>query len=210
MQNVFIVSFKLLKNMDFIVCIVQYFEDSVYIKLDVVEVMVVLIVVVIEILINSLINGGKIFVCGNGGLVGDLQYFVVELVGCFEVECQELVVIVLIIDSFILIVVGNDYLFNQIFFKQVWVFGYAGDVLFVILIFGNFNNVIEVIRLVYEVDMCVVVLIGKGGGQIGEMFKDDDIYFCVLVEWMVCIQEIYLFVIYCLCDGIDVFFLGVE
>ena len=127
----------------------------------------------IETMFNCLINGGKILACGNGGSAGDSQR-AAELIGRFEAERQELAAIALTTDSSILTAVGNDYSFNQIFSRQVRGLGHAGDVLLAISTSGNSGNVIEAIKAAHEHDMRVVALTGKGGGQIGEMLRDDD------------------------------------
>jgi D-sedoheptulose 7-phosphate isomerase len=128
----------------------------------------------------------------------------------FEAERQELSAIALTTDSSILTAVGNDYGFNYIFSKQVRGLGHAGDVLLAISTSGNSGNVIEAIRAAHEADMRVIAMTGKGGGQIGEMLRDDDIHLCVPADRTARIQETHLLVIHCLCDGIDALLLGVE
>ena len=157
-----------------------------------------------------LINGGKILARGNGGAAADAQHFAAELVGRFEVERQELAAIALTTDTSILTAVGNDYSFNQIFARQVRALGHAGDVLLAISTSGNSGNVIEAIRSAHEAAMPVVALTGRGGGQVGEMLRDDDIHLCVPADRTARIQETHLLVIHCLCDGIDALLLGVE
>jgi len=75
---------------------------------------------------------------------------------------------------------------------------------------GNSGNVIEAIRAAHEADMRVIAMTGKGGGEIGEMLRDDDIHLCVPADRTARIQETHLLVIHCLCDGIDALLLGVE
>ncbi len=196
--------------MDLIARVSQHFEDSAQTKLHAAELMAAPIAAGIETLTNTLINGGKILACGNGGSAADAQHFAAELVGRFEAERQELAAIALTTDSSILTAVANDYSFSQIFAKQVRALGHAGDTLLAISTSGNSANVIEAIRAAHEADMRVVALTGKGGGEIGEMLKDDDIHLCVPADRTARIQETHLLVIHCLCDGIDALLLGVE
>lgn len=196
--------------MDLIARVAQHFEDSAQTKLNAVEEMAAPIAAGIETLFTSLINGGKILACGNGGSAGDSQHFAAELIGRFEAERQELAAIALTTDSSILTAVGNDYSFNQIFSKQVRGLGHAGDVLLAISTSGNSANIIEAIKAAHEADMRVVALTGKGGGQIGEMLRDDDIHLCVPADRTARIQETHLLIIHCLCDGIDALLLGGE
>lgn len=196
--------------MDLIARVAKHFEDSAHTKLDAIEMMAAPIAAGIETMTNCLINGGKILACGNGGSAGDAQHFAAELIGRFEAERQELSAIALTTDSSILTAVGNDYGFNYIFSKQVRGLGHAGDVLLAISTSGNSGNVIEAIRAAHEADMRVIAMTGKGGGEIGEMLRDDDIHLCVPADRTARIQETHLLVIHCLCDGIDALLLGVE
>ena len=196
--------------MDLIARVAKHFEDSAHTKLDAIEMMAAPIAAAIETMTASLINGGKILACGNGGSAGDAQHFAAELIGRFEAERQELSAIALTTDSSILTAVGNDYGFNYIFSKQVRGLGHAGDVLLAISTSGNSGNVIEAIRAAHEADMRVIAMTGRGGGEIGEMLRDDDIHLCVPADRTARIQETHLLVIHCLCDGIDALLLGVE
>ena len=196
--------------MDLIARVAKHFEDSAHTKLDAIEMMAAPIAAGIETMTNCLINGGKILACGNGGSAGDAQHFAAELIGRFEAERQELSAIALTTDSSILTAVGNDYGFNYIFSKQVRGLGHAGDVLLAISTSGNSGNIIEAIRAAHEADMRVIAMTGKGGGEIGEMLRDDDIHPCVPADRTARIQETHLLVIHCLCDGIDALLLGVE
>ena len=196
--------------MDLIARVAQHFEDSAQTQLNAVEMLAAPIAAAIETMTNSLINGGKILACGNGGSASDSQRFASKLIGRFEAERQELAAIALTVDCSILTSVANDYALNQIFARQVRGLGHAGDVLLAISTSGNSANVIEAIKSAHEHDMHVIALTGKGGGQIGEMLRDDDIHLCVPAERTARIQETHLLVIHCLCDGIDALLLGVE
>lgn len=103
---------------------------------------------VVMMMVEVFICGNKILSCGNGGLVGDVQYFLFEMLNCFECDCFSLLVIVIIIDMLMLIFIINDYSYDEVFFKQVCVLGQLGDVLLVIFISGNFCNVINVMEVV--------------------------------------------------------------
>lgn len=196
--------------MDLIARVTRHFEDSAQTKLNAMEVLAAPIAAAIETLTGSLINGGKILACGNGGSAADAQHFAAELVGRFEAERQELAAIALTTDTSIITAVANDYAFNQIFARQVRALGHAGDVLLAISTSGNSGNVIEAIQAAHDAEMRVVALTGRGGGRIGEMLADEDIHLCVPAERTARIQETHLLIIHCLCDGIDSLLLGVE
>ena len=196
--------------MDLIARVAENFEDSARTKQEAVELLAAPVAAAIETLTQSLLNGGKILACGNGGSAADAQHFAAELVGRFEAERGELAAIALTTDSSILTAVANDYAFSQIFARQVRALGHAGDVLLAISTSGNSGNVIEAISAAQELDMRVVALTGRDGGRIGELLSDDDIHLCVPVQRTARIQETHLLIIHCLCDGIDALLLGVE
>jgi len=199
-----------LKPMDLISLVAKHFEDSAQTKLNAVELLAGPVAAAIEMTVASLVNGGKILACGNGGSAADAQHFAAELVGRFERERQELAAIALTVDTSILTAIANDYAFNQVFSKQVRALGHAGDVLLAISTSGNSGNVIEAIRAAHDADMRVIALTGKGGGQIGELLRDSDIHLCVPADRTARIQETHLLIIHCLCDGIDNLLLGAE
>jgi D-sedoheptulose 7-phosphate isomerase len=196
--------------MDLIARVTKNFEDSAHTKLNTVEMLAAPIAAAIETITASLINGGKILVCGNGGSAADAQHFAAELVGRYEAERHGLAAIALTTDTSILTAVGNDYAFNQIFARQVQALGNAGDVLLAISTSGNSGNVVEAIAAAHQSNLRVIALTGRNGGKMGEMLANDDIHLCVPVERTARIQETHLLIIHCLCDGIDSLLLGVE
>ena len=196
--------------MDLITRISQQFTDSAQTKLNATELLAAPIAEAAEAMTACLLANGKILACGNGGSAGDAQHFVAELVGRFERERQSLAAVALSTDTSILTAVGNDYGFDYVFDKQVRALGQPGDILLAISTSGNSANVIKAIEAAHDNDLRVVALTGKGGGQIGEMLRDDDIHLCVPADRTARIQETHLLVIHCLCDGIDALLLGVE
>ena len=75
--------------MDLIARVAENFEDSARTKLEAVDLLAAPVAAAIETLTQSLLNGGKILACGNGGSAADAQHFAAELVGRFEAERQE-------------------------------------------------------------------------------------------------------------------------
>jgi D-sedoheptulose 7-phosphate isomerase len=196
--------------MDLIDRVSRHFQSSAQTKLDAIEMMAAPIAAAIETMTHCLLNNGKILACGNGGSAGDAQHFAAELVGRFEAERQELAAIALTTDTSIITAVGNDYGYQHIFSRQVRALGQPGDVLLAISTSGNSGNVIEAIHAAHNNDLRVIALTGKGGGQIGELLRDDDIHLCVPADRTARIQEVHLLAIHCLCDGIDCLLLGVD
>lgn len=186
------------------------FQQSIQCHIDSEKILMPKIVEAINLMVATLMNGGKILSCGNGGSAADAQHFAAELVGRFEIERQELAAVALSTDTSILTAVGNDYDFSQVFAKQVRALGNVGDVLLAISTSGNSSNVLQAIKAAHDSDMQVVALTGKGGGEIANKLKESDINICVPHDRTARIQEIHLLTLHCLCDGIDAKLLGLE
>ena len=155
------------------------------------------------IMANTLLSGGKILTCGNGGSAGDAQHFSSELLNRFERERPSLPAIALTTDSSTVTSIANDYSYNEIFSKQIRALGNAGDVLLAISTSGNSANVVQAIQAAHERDMIVVALTGKDGGHMASLITPDDVEIRVPAFVTARIQEVHLLVIHCLCDLID-------
>ena len=156
-----------------------------------------------ELMLQCLMNDGKILACGNGGSAADAQHFAAEMTGRFEKERMELAAIALTTDTSALTAIGNDYGFDQVFSKQVRALGRPGDVLIGISTSGNSGNIITAIEAAHERDMHVIAFTGRDGGKIAGMLKDSDILLNVPHPRTARIQEVHILLIHALCDCID-------
>lgn len=156
----------------------------------------------------SLLNGGKVLSCGNGGSAGDAQHFSSEMLNRFEMERPGLPAMALTTDSSTLTSIANDYSYEQIFSKQISALGQQGDVLLAISTSGNSANINRAIVAAHDRDMHVVALSGKQGGEMATLLSADDIEIRAPSESTARIQEVHLLVIHCICDLIDHQLLG--
>ena len=117
-------------------------------------------------LIETLQNGGKILICGNGGSAADAQHFAAELIGRFEMERPSWPAIALSTDTSILTSIGNDYGYDQVFSRQVDGMGQPEDVLIGISTSGNSGNVLRAIGSARQRKMHTIGLLGCDGGKL--------------------------------------------
>ena len=188
--------------------VAAHFAESIAAKQQAVEVLAEPTAEAAQLMINCLMNDGKILVCGNGGSAADAQHFAAEMTGRFEKERMELAAIALTTDTSALTAIGNDYGFDHIFSKQVRALGRPGDILMGISTSGNSANIIEAIHAVHERDMQVIAFTGRDGGKIAGLLKDNDVLLNVPHPRTARIQENHIVLIHALCDCIDSALLG--
>ncbi len=157
----------------------------------------------ISLFAHSLCQGNKILACGNGGSAADAQHFTSELMGRFEDERGPLPAVALNTDTSLLTAVANDYHFKQVFARQVYGLGRAGDVLLAISTSGNSSNIIAAVEASHKMGISVVGLTGRDGGLLSKILLPNDILINVSHARTAFVQEIHSIVIHCLCEGID-------
>ena len=183
--------------------VAEHFAQSIEAKQQAAEVLSAPTAQAAEIMLQCLINDGKILACGNGGSAADAQHFAAEMTGRFEKERMELAAVALTTDTSALTAIGNDYGFDHVFSKQVRALGRPGDVLIGISTSGNSANIITAIEAAHERDMQVIAFTGRDGGKIAAMLKDNDILLNVPHPRTARIQEVHILLIHALCDCID-------
>jgi len=180
-----------------------HFEESIAAKRQTVEVLAEPTAEAAMMLIECLMNDGKILVCGNGGPAGGGGRPPPPRPPPPPVRQRELAAIALTTDTSALTAIGNDYGFEHIFSKQVRALGRPGDVLLGISTSGNSGNVIEAIKAAHERDMRILAFTGRDGGKIAAMLKDNDILLNVPHPRTARIQENHIVLVHALCDCID-------
>ncbi len=181
----------------------QHFQSSIETKQQSMAVLAPAIEQAGEMMVQSLLAGGKILTCGNGGSAGDAQHFSSELLNRFERERPSLPAIALTTDSSTLTSIANDYHYNEVFSKQIRALGNGNDILLAISTSGNSANVVQAIQAAHDREMRVVALTGKDGGDMASLLTADDMEIRVPSNITARIQEVHLLVIHCLCDFID-------
>jgi phosphoheptose isomerase len=159
-------------------------------------------------LIECLRGGGKILTCGNGGSAADAQHFSSEMLNRFERDREGFAALALSTDASTVTSIANDYHFDEIFAKQIRALGRAGDVLLAFTTSGRSPNIVRAIAAAHARDMSVLLLSGRDGGAAAQALASNDLELRVPDTRTARIQEVHLTLIHCLCELIDLEFLG--
>jgi D-sedoheptulose 7-phosphate isomerase len=144
-------------------------NESIAIKQYIRDNMVADILAASNCITDSLKQGGKLLVCGNGGSAADAQHMAGEFVGRFKLEREGLPCIALTTDSSIMTAWSNDYGFDTVFSRQVNALGRSGDALLGLSTSGNSINVVKAIEEAKKKGMKTISLLGKDGGKIKDL-----------------------------------------
>ena len=150
--------------------------------------------------LDTLKNGNKILLFGNGGSAGDAQHIAAELTGRFLTERRALPAIALTTDTSAITAIGNDYGFDKIFERQVEALADKGDMLIGISTSGNSKNVVNALEFGREIECLTLGLSGKSGGY---MNMACDINIVVPSDSTARIQEMHILIGHIVCATID-------
>ena len=162
-----------------------------------------------EAMLDTLDNGGKLLLCGNGGSATDAMHFSAELLVRFQKERKALPAVALVSDTATLTATGNDYAFDQIFSRQIEALATSGDHLVVITTSGNSPNILNAVAASREKGgVRVTALTGRDGGALASMLDQGDYELRVPSDSTARIQEAHAIIIHCFCDLIDQHYCG--
>ena len=120
----------------------------------------------IEKIFSTIKNGGKIFICGNGGSAADAQHLAAEFLVRLnpKINRQPFPMISLAMDTSTLTACGNDFDFKYIFSRNLEALGSKKDLLVTISTSGNSKNIIEVLKQSKKMKIFSVSFLGFNGG----------------------------------------------
>ena len=156
-----------------------------------------------QLCIDSLKNGGKILIFGNGGSAADAQHIAAEMVGRYKVERKGLPAIALTTDTSVLTAIGNDYGYSHVFDRQVEALANKGDVAIGISTGGSSTNVISGLKTAKELGCKLIGFSGRDGGEMNIVC---DVNLVVPAEDTPRIQEMHIVIGHTICHLIDLAF----
>lgn len=115
---------------------------------------------VAALLVETYRAGGKTLWAGNGGSAADAQHMAAELVNKFRLNRPGVPALALTVDTSILTAIGNDYGFDQVFYRQIIACGAPGDVFIGISTSGNSANLVKALEACREKGIRTVAIVG--------------------------------------------------
>lgn len=149
---------------------------------------------------NTIKNGGKILLMGNGGSAADSQHIAAEIVGRFKKERKGLPAIALTTDTSIITSVGNDYGYDYIFARQIEALCRPEDLVIGLTTSGNSANVVSAIQAAKTIGATTVGLTGGTGGKLNALC---DYNIVIPSNVTARIQEAHIFVGHSLCEILE-------
>jgi D-sedoheptulose 7-phosphate isomerase len=154
----------------------------------------------IDVIVHSLIMGGKIHFCGNGGSAADAQHLAAELSGRFYYNRPPLNAEALHCNTSYLTAVANDFGYDHIFSRLLEATAHKGDVLVVLSTSGNSKNIIEAVHYAKNNDLVVISLTGQTGGLLTDI---SDILINVPSTDTPRIQEVHIMIGHIICEQVE-------
>lgn len=153
-----------------------------------------------ELMVQTLKEGHKILLCGNGGSAADAQHIAAELTGRYKTKRRGLPAIALTTDTSALTAIANDFGYENVFSRQVEALANAGDLLIGISTSGNSINVLLALEQAKAIGCTTIGLTGNTGGKMNALC---DINLVVSSNNTPRIQEMHILFGHILCQIVD-------
>ncbi len=154
----------------------------------------------VSISINSLKNGGSIYIAGNGGSASQADHFAGELVGRFFIEGESLKVFSLNANSAIITCIANDFSYDEIFSQQLSGQLNKNDLFIGLSTSGNSKNIINAIELCNQKGNSTILITGDSDISIS---SDNNLIFKVPSKNTPTIQEVHIILLHSLAEEIE-------
>jgi D-sedoheptulose 7-phosphate isomerase len=151
-------------------------------------------------IVESLRDGGKVILFGNGGSAADATHLAAEFVGRFRFDRPPLPALSLSDNGSSVSGIGNDYGYEDVFARQLDALGSPGDVAIGISTSGTSPNVVAGLRTARSGGLHAVALTGAGGG---DLRAEADQCLCMPSTETARIQECYMLAGHVVCELVE-------
>ena len=120
-----------------------------------------LLLIVTEVVIQHILQKGKILVAGNGGSASQSQHFCSELMGRLKKRRSPICAISLCADISLTTCIANDFGYERVFSRQIEGLGNVNDVFIAFTTSGKSRNIIEALLECKQQGITTIVFTGE-------------------------------------------------
>lgn len=154
----------------------------------------------LSILEETIRQGKKILLFGNGGSAADAQHIAAELVVRYKKDRLPIPALALTTDTSLLTACGNDLGFEFVFARQIEAIAQDGDVVIGISTSGNSPNIVAAMHSAHERKARTIGLTGQGGGKLKGLCE---VLIPVPSDVTARIQEMHILIGHILCKALE-------
>ena len=151
---------------------------------------------------ESIKNGGKLLIAGNGGSAADAQHMAAEFVVRMNYDRSPMAAIALTTDSSILTSGSNDYGYESVFKRQVLAYGDSDDIFLGISTSGRSPNIINALEAAKVIGMKTF---GFTGADPRDMDRYCDRVFTAPSNLTPIIQQMHITAAHIICSLVEQF-----
>ena len=132
----------------------------------------------IESVKEALNNDRQIFVFGNGGSAANCSHFATDLgKGSSDAVGKRFKIVSLNDNVSWMTAIGNDYIYDDIYRRQLENYGEAGDVVLTMSVSGSSSNLIAACEWAKETGLHIIALIGGKRGRLADIADN-----CIVID----------------------------
>jgi len=155
---------------------------------------------IIRILNKSIISGGKIIFCGNGGSSSDSLHLTAELIGRFKKDRKPISAISLNSEISTITAIANDFGYHKIFERQLESIGKKNDVLIALSTSGKSQNIINVLKKAKKMKIISILFTSE---KFNNSRNISNIVFKVPTNDVARCQEAHIIIGHIICEALE-------
>lgn len=160
-----------------------------------------------SVLLDSVNNGGTIYIAGNAGAGSNAEHFVSELMGRFYKTRQPIKSVSLNSDTTTITCIANDFGFDRIFSRQLeGLFDPEKDMFIGMSTSGNSPNIVEAADYLKSIGGKSTYLVGEDGGKLLNYWDYNSNVIKIPTNNTPRVQEIHMFILHYFAEYIEVNF----
>ncbi|MBB00931.1 MAG: phosphoheptose isomerase [Saprospirales bacterium] len=153
-----------------------------------------------DLLVQGLLNGQRVFFCGNGGSFAQAQHLASELSGRFYMDRPPLAAICLGSSGSMFSAVSNDFGYEEAFAREIQALAQPMDILVVLTTSGSSPNILRAVKMAGDFGMQTLALTSK---RALDLLRVAEVTYAVDSEDVARIQEMHLFFGHLLCAQVE-------